>query len=120
MTINYKRGDADERPWGRWEVLDVGARHIVKRITVKPGAILSLQRHQHRDEHWVIVKGTATVTLGEDVFERQENESVFIPAKTPHRIANRTHEPMEFIEIQTGDFLDENDIERLADNYGRV
>lgn len=122
MTANiaYKAGDSDTRPWGTWRVLDVGTRHIVKRIMVMPGKILSLQLHHHRDEHWVIVKGTAVVTVGELVVEKKENEAVFIPRETKHRIANNTEEPMEFIEIQTGDTLREDDIVRLEDSYGRA
>ena len=119
-NITYKPGDSDTRPLGRWLVLDVGERYIVKRITVEPGKILSLQRHQHRDEHWVIVKGTATVTLDESIIQKNENESVFIPVGTVHRIANETAEPIEFIEVQTGKELREDDIERLEDAYGRT
>jgi len=118
--MGYKPGDNDKRPWGTWQVLDVGTRHVVKRIVVQPGKILSLQLHHHRDEHWVIVKGTATVTLGKNVIEKKENEAVFIPRETAHRIANDTDAPLEFIEIQTGDELREDDIVRLEDAYGRV
>jgi mannose-6-phosphate isomerase-like protein (cupin superfamily) len=118
--MSYKVGDNDTRPWGTWQVLDVGAKHIVKRIVVQPGKILSLQLHHHRDEHWIIVKGAATVTVGDQVLTKKENESVFIPRETQHRIANDTEEPMEFIEVQTGDELREDDIVRLQDAYGRV
>ena len=118
--MNYKAGDSDKRPWGTWHVLDVGTRHAVKRIAVEPGKILSLQLHHHRDEHWIIVKGTATVTVGDKVVTKKENESVFIPRETAHRIANDTNAPMEFIEVQTGDELREDDIVRLEDAYGRV
>jgi len=118
--MSYKAGDRDTRPWGTWQVLDVGARHVVKRIMVEPGKILSLQLHHHRDEHWVIVKGIATVTVGGSVTEKKENETVFIPRETAHRIANNTGEPMEFVEIQTGEELREDDIVRLEDAYGRV
>lgn len=117
--ITYKRGDSDTRPWGTWEVLDTGDKHTVKRILVNPGQILSLQYHHHRSEHWIIVKGTATVTLGEEEFEKQENENVYIPCGEKHRIANKTEEDMIFIEVQTGDTLDEDDIVRLEDSYGR-
>lgn len=118
-NIEYKAGDSDTRPWGRWEVLDVGARHIVKRITVNPGHVLSLQYHHHRSEHWIIVRGTATVTLGDQVFDKAENENIYIPVGTHHRVANNTQEPMEFIEVQTGAILREDDIVRLEDSYGR-
>ena len=118
--ITYKRGDADDRPWGRWEVLDVGDRHIVKRITVLPGKTLSLQRHQFRDEHWTIVQGTGTVTLDDEEFEKSYNEAVFIKRGQIHRIANKTDDVVEFIEVQTGTQLREDDIERLEDAYGRT
>jgi mannose-6-phosphate isomerase-like protein (cupin superfamily) len=119
-TMSYKPGDSDKRPWGTWHVLDVGPRHAVKRIMVEPGKVLSLQLHHHRDEHWIIVKGVATVTVGESVVTKQENEAVFIPRETKHRIANDTEHPMEFIEVQTGDELREDDIVRLEDAYGRA
>lgn len=117
--VNYQRGDNDDRPWGRWEVLDVGEGFCVKRITVNPGGRLSLQLHHHREEHWTIVRGTATVTRGAEIFELGSNQHVFIPLETAHRIENQGTEVMEFIEVQTGDKLDENDIVRLEDNYGR-
>lgn len=120
MANNYKRGDHDTRPWGTWEVLDAGEGFCVKRICVTPGNILSLQLHHFRSEHWIIVKGEAVVTLGNDKIIKKANESVYIPAETKHRIQNDTKENMEFIEIQTGDNLDENDIVRLEDSYGRA
>lgn len=121
MSSNmYKRGDSDKRPWGHWEVLDTGAEFVVKRILVKPDNILSLQLHHHRFEHWVIVSGTARVTLGEKEFDVKANEHIYIPVETKHRIANISDAPMEFIEVQTGKILDENDIVRFEDNYGRV
>mgnify|MGYP001097483452 CR=1 FL=1 len=120
MANNYKRGDKDTRPWGTWEVLDAGDGFCVKRICVTPGNILSLQLHHFRSEHWIIVRGEAVVTLGEEKLTKKANESVYIPAETKHRIQNNTNENMEFIEIQTGENLDENDIVRLEDSYGRV
>ncbi len=117
--IMYARGDADERPWGRWEVLDVGERFVVKRISVRPGGRLSLQRHNHRQEHWVVVRGRARVTRDEEILELGPDDSVFIPLGAWHRIENPGDELMEFIEVQTGDRLDENDIERREDVYGR-
>ena len=120
MANNYKRGDKDSRPWGTWEVLDVGDTFCVKRICVTKGNILSLQMHHFRCEHWIIVKGEAVVTLGEEKIVRKANESIYIPAETKHRIQNDTNEDMEFIEIQTGENLDENDIVRFEDMYGRV
>lgn len=118
--MTYKPGDSDTRPWGTWQVLDVGMKHAVKRIAVQPGKMLSLQLHHHRDEHWIIVKGTATVTLGDQILVKKENEAVFIPRETAHRIGNETTEPLEFIEVQTGGDLREDDIVRLQDVYGRV
>ena len=118
--VHYRRGDSDERPWGRWEVLDAGEGFAVKRITVKPGAILSLQLHHHREEHWVVVRGRARVTRGEEVLDLGRNQAVFIPVETAHRIENPGDEPLEFVEVQVGDNLDENDIVRLEDRYGRA
>lgn len=120
MTVTYKIGEKDTRPWGDWEVIDVGPTYIVKRIRVLPDKKLSLQLHHHRDEHWIIAQGTAQVTLGEKVFDAPANTPVFIPVGEKHRIANLTQEPVVFIEVQTGDTLDETDIVRLEDSYGRV
>jgi len=107
------------RPWGSYDSVDAGPRFQVKRLTVKPGAVLSLQKHQHRAEHWVVVKGTARITRGTDVFLLQENESTFIPVGTVHRIENPGAEPLQIIEVQSGGYLGEDDIIRLEDSYGR-
>lgn len=120
MTVCYQAGDKDTRPWGTWEVLAVGETYIVKRIVVMPGQQLSLQLHHHRDEHWIIAQGVAEVTLDERVFRAPANTPIFIRVMQKHRIANRTDSPVVFIEVQTGDTLDENDIVRLQDNYGRA
>ena len=121
MTTKYSRGDHDTRPWGTWEVLDSGEHFCVKKITVNPEAILSLQLHNHRAEHWIIVEGEAMVVLGGDTLYRGANDSIYIPVKTKHRIKNNSKStPLVFIEIQTGESLDENDIVRFEDNYGRV
>lgn len=120
MAVLYKTGDKDKRPWGTWEVLDTGTKHIVKKITVMPDKILSLQMHYHRTEHWIIVDGEAEVTLGEKVFTAPTDTAIRIEKEQKHRIANKTDKPMVFIEVQTGDTLDENDIIRFEDNYGRV
>ncbi len=120
MTVSYKAGDKDNRPWGTWEVVDVGENYIVKKICVNPGQTLSLQMHHHRDEHWIITSGQATITLGEKQFDASENTPVFIKAGQKHRIANKTEQPVIFIEIQTGNTLDENDIVRFEDQYGRT
>ena len=120
MANNYKRGDNDTRPWGTWEVLDSEANFCVKRIKVIPGGKLSLQLHHFRSEHWVIVKGEALITLGEELLTKKAGENVFIPVEVKHRIQNNSNEDVEFIEVQIGDNLDENDIVRLEDVYGSV
>src|SRR5207237_7019264 len=107
------------RPWGYYQGVDAGARYQVKRIVVKPGARLSLQKHFHRAEHWVVVKGTAEATIGDDVRTIHENESVYIPIGGVHRLANPGKIPLELIEVQVGSYLGEDDIERLDDVYGR-
>ena len=107
------------RPWGSYEGLTEEAGFQVKRIIVKPGASLSLQLHHKRAEHWIVVRGTATVTRGEEVFELQENQSTFIPVETKHRLENRTNEPVTLIEVQCGSYLGEDDIVRFEDFYGR-
>ena len=107
------------RPWGNYESIDVGERYQVKRITVKPGAALSLQLHHHRAEHWIVVKGTAQVTRGDEVFLVTENESTFIPLGVKHRLENQGSIPLEIIEVQSGSYLGEDDIVRFEDVYGR-
>ena len=120
MPITYKTGDKDTRPCGTWEVLSVGEKFIVKKIMVMPHQKLSLQLHHHRDEHWIIAEGTAEVTLDERIFTAPANTAIFIKTKQKHRIENKTDSPVVFIEVQTGDTLDENDIIRLEDSYGRI
>ena len=107
------------RPWGYYEGLDAGPAFQVKRLGVNPGASLSLQLHHHRAEHWVVVSGIATVTVGEKVFDLNPNESCYIPLETRHRLQNLTEEPLEIIEVQSGSYLGEDDIVRFEDNYGR-
>ncbi|WP_158657954.1 phosphomannose isomerase type II C-terminal cupin domain [Agarilytica rhodophyticola] len=118
--IKYNIGDSNTRPWGAWQVVDVGEKHIVKKITVTPDQILSLQSHEHRAEHWIIVSGQAEVTLDDKKMQLGANESVFIPQRAKHRIANIGSEDMNFIEVQIGDILDEDDITRYDDRYGRT
>lgn len=108
------------RPWGSYEVMDKGDRFQTKRIIVKPGAALSLQMHHHRSEHWVVVSGTARVTIEGDVRLLQESESTFVPAGSTHRLENPGKAPLHLIEVQCGCYLGEDDIVRLDDNYGRV
>ncbi|HEV3105436.1 MAG TPA: mannose-1-phosphate guanylyltransferase/mannose-6-phosphate isomerase, partial [Trinickia sp.] len=108
------------RPWGHYDSLDRGERFQVKHIVVQPGRRLSLQRHHHRAEHWVVVRGTALVTRGTEQFLVGENESTFIPLGVTHRIENPGKLPLEIIEVQSGSYLGEDDIVRYDDNYGRA
>lgn len=107
------------RPWGSYDSIGVGPRFQVKRIVVKPGAALSLQKHAHRAEHWIVVSGVAEVTCDARVFDLHENESTYIPLGSVHRLRNRGTEPVELIEVQSGGYLGEDDIVRLEDVYGR-
>ena len=107
------------RPWGKFDVIDTGDRYQVKRITVKPGAKLSLQMHHHRAEHWVVVSGTARVTNGDKIFLLSENESTYIPISVVHALENPGKVELELIEIQSGRYLGEDDIVRFEDLYGR-
>jgi mannose-1-phosphate guanylyltransferase/mannose-6-phosphate isomerase len=107
------------RPWGSYDSIDVGGRFQVKRITVKPGASLSLQMHHHRAEHWIIVSGTGRITRGEEVFTLAENQSTYIPLGVKHRLENPGRLPLELIEVQSGSYLGEDDIVRFEDVYGR-
>jgi mannose-1-phosphate guanylyltransferase / mannose-6-phosphate isomerase len=107
------------RPWGSYESIDNGDRFQVKRITVNPGAKLSLQMHHKRAEHWIVVSGIAQVTCGEKVFPLKENESTFIPLGATHRLENIGTEPLQLIEVQSGSYLGEDDIVRFEDTYGR-
>jgi mannose-1-phosphate guanylyltransferase/mannose-6-phosphate isomerase len=108
-----------ERPWGHYIVMDEGLGYKVKQIEVSPGSRLSLQMHQHRAEHWVVVQGTARVTTGTDVRLVTSNQSVYIPMKTAHRLENPDTEPLRLIEVQTGAYLEEDDIQRLDDDFSR-
>jgi len=119
-----KRTEADAhrkiyRPWGHYDSIDAGSRFQVKRIVVNPGAALSLQMHHHRAEHWVVVRGTARVTRGDETFLVSENESTYIPIGTRHRLENPGKVPLEIIEVQSGAYLGEDDIVRFEDTYGR-
>jgi mannose-1-phosphate guanylyltransferase/mannose-6-phosphate isomerase len=107
------------RPWGWYDTIDQGEHFKVKRIQVNPGASLSLQSHQHRAEHWIVVKGTAEITIDEKIFCLKDNESTFIPAKVKHRLKNPSTESLEIIEVQSGSYLGEDDIIRYEDIYGR-
>ena len=111
---------SESRPWGCFTILDEGIGYKVKRISVKPGEKLSLQYHHHRSEHWTVIQGEATVTIGESTKPVKINESVYIPLKEKHALANEGEELMQIIEVQVGDYLREDDIVRLEDRYGRA
>ena len=109
-----------DRPWGYYRTLDKGINSQVKRITVNPGCAISLQYHQHRAEHWIIIEGIARITRNDEIFDLQKNESVFIPKGAVHRLENLQTAPLSLIEVQTGIYLGEDDIIRLDDRYGRL
>ena len=108
------------RPWGWYDSIDEGGRFKVKRIQVKPKASLSLQKHHHRAEHWIVVTGTAEITNGDKVLTLTENQSTYIPLGEVHRLVNPGTIPLEIIEVQSGSYLGEDDIVRIEDGYGRV
>ena len=119
-----KRKEAQEhrrvyRPWGYYQSIDSGERHQVKRIVVKPGHKLSLQKHYHRAEHWIVVRGSAEVTRNQDVMMVHENESIYLPIGSVHRLVNPGKIDLELIEVQTGSYLGEDDIVRIEDVYHR-
>jgi mannose-1-phosphate guanylyltransferase/mannose-6-phosphate isomerase len=128
IVEELKRQERDEpmmhrrvyRPWGSYETVDEGARFKVKRITVRPGAALSLQKHHHRAEHWIVVTGSAQVTVDDRKILLEENQSTYIPVGARHRLENQGAAPLELIEVQSGDYLGEDDIVRLEDVYGRA
>jgi mannose-1-phosphate guanylyltransferase/mannose-6-phosphate isomerase len=109
-----------QRPWGSYTVVEEGVGFKMKRIEVRPGGRLSMQRHRHRSEHWVVVDGQATVTRGDEVSTLEPNESTYIPAGTMHRLENLGAAPLQIIEVQVGSYVGEDDIERFDDQYGRV
>ena len=110
----------ETRPWGSFTILDEGKGFKVKRISVNPGHKLSLQYHHHRSEHWTVIQGEAKVTIGESTKRVKINESVYIPLKEKHALANEAEELMQVIEVGLGDYLGEDDIVRLEDRYGRA
>lgn len=111
--------DSEQRPWGAWHVIDVADGYKVKRITVTPGARLSLQTHEHRSEHWVVIRGTATCTVGDTVKTATAGESIDVPLGAKHRLANEGDEELVIIEVQLGSYTGEDDICRHEDDYGR-
>ena len=108
-----------ERPWGRYEVILEDSGYKVKRITVEPGGRLSLQSHNHRSEHWVVVSGIAKITINETVQRLEAGKLAYIPLGSKHRLENEEKKPMALIEVQFGDYLGEDDIKRYEDIYGR-
>uniref|UniRef100_UPI0035695ED5 cupin domain-containing protein n=1 Tax=Pontibacterium sp. TaxID=2036026 RepID=UPI0035695ED5 len=108
------------RPWGKFDSIDDGDRYLVKHITVNPGEKLSLQMHHYRAEHWVVVSGTAEVRCGDKLMLLSENQSTYIPLGETHQLRNPGEVPLEIIEIQSGEYLGEDDIIRYADDYGRT
>jgi mannose-1-phosphate guanylyltransferase / mannose-6-phosphate isomerase len=107
------------RPWGSYDSIDAGDRFQVKRLTVKPGASMSLQLHHHRAEHWIVVSGTARITRNDEIFLLEENQSTYIPVGAKHRIENPGKITLHMIEVQSGSYLGEDDIVRFEDRYGR-
>jgi mannose-1-phosphate guanylyltransferase/mannose-6-phosphate isomerase len=108
-----------ERPWGSYTVLEKGKGYKIKRVVLKPKAKLSLQLHRRRSEHWVVIVGTAKVTRDDQTYLVHTNESTYIPINTRHRLENPKNEPLQIIEVQNGEYLEEDDIERFEDDYGR-
>ena len=119
-TSRIENIERTERPWGWYETVSEVAGNKVKRIRVHPGQQLSLQKHHQRAEHWVVVLGTARITLDERQFDLQAGQACDIAVGQVHRLSNLTAEPVEIVEVQFGDYLGEDDIVRLEDNYGRV
>ena len=119
MSINQV-GIVYERPWGTYQTLSMTEKSQTKIITVKPSASLSLQRHFKRSEHWVVVNGVATITVDDSCKDYQVGQHVFIPVQSVHRLENKTDQLVQIIEVQVGDYLGEDDIERLEDIYKRV
>ncbi|WP_282610924.1 phosphomannose isomerase type II C-terminal cupin domain [Pelagibius sp. Alg239-R121] len=115
----YRDGQSDTRPWGTWRVVESGKTYTLKHIEVNPGERLSLQYHNHRSEHWVVVAGRGAVTIGGDIINVERGSHVYVPKETKHRIANTGDRPLLFVEVQFGDRLEEDDIVRLEDDYAR-
>ena len=119
MSLN-ETGKTYERPWGWYKTLEMQKSVQVKLIHVIPGGRLSLQSHNHRAEHWIIIKGIATVTIDDSIKEYARNQVIFIPKQAKHRLENHSNDSVEIIEVQMGDYLGEDDITRYDDIYGRV
>jgi len=117
--VRYAPGDGERRPWGSWEVLAIGEGYAVKRIVVDPDQRLSLQYHHHRSERWTIVAGMGEVQIDEELFVVRRGDHVHIPILARHRLRNHGAEPLILVEVQMGELVDEADIVRLSDDYGR-
>lgn len=115
MTVR----ESEERPWGSWHVVDVDDGYKIKRIHVTPGCRLSLQTHEHRSEHWVVIHGTATATVDQTTRQVRTGESIDVPLGARHRLANHGEEELVIVEVQLGDYTGEDDIERYEDDFGR-
>ena len=118
--ITYHVGEKGTRPWGEWQVLDLQSHVVVKKLLVYPGGRLSLQRHQHRTERWIVTEGVATVLCDKNLMHLNVGESIMIPCGSLHRLSNSGTAPLALIEVQIGSYLSEEDIERFTDDYGRV
>ncbi len=120
IRIEYKKGDSETRPWGSWRVMTIARDHIAKHVVVLPHSRTSLQVHAHRDERLTVLQGAVEITAGDKIYRLTESETLMIEKGTAHRIANVTGHVAELVEVQTGVVLDESDIERLDDDYGRI
>lgn len=118
--ITYHVGECGTRPWGEWQVLDLQSHVVVKKLLVYPGGRISLQRHQYRTERWIVTEGVATVLCDNNLMHLNVGESIMIPCGSVHRLSNQGSAPLALIEIQIGNYLSEEDIERFTDDYGRV
>ncbi len=119
QEADYRPGLIGERPWGQWQVLDIQEGFVVKKILVHPNCRLSLQRHQHRAEHWLVATGVATVEVDGEICELRQDDFVKIPQGSWHRLSNNHEQDLYIIELQMGSYLSESDIERAQDDYGR-
>lgn len=120
QPTEYKIGDSEVRPWGCWAVLDVAPSLVVKRMTIEAGKRLSLQRHSYRTERWIMMQGVATVQRGDEVLVLRPGDGIMIPCHCPHRLTNDGSEPVSVLEVQFGELLSEDDIERFDDDFGRT
>ncbi|MGJ8629129.1 MAG: phosphomannose isomerase type II C-terminal cupin domain [Sulfitobacter sp.] len=117
---DYQAGQSDVRPWGRWKVVEANASFTLKSIEVDSGQRLSLQYHNHRSEHWIVVAGSGVVTIGGDTIQVMRGSHIYVPRETKHRIENTANETLTFVEVQFGDQLQEDDIVRIEDDYLRA